>query len=207
MQHRKIAILGSAPSIAETPQEGWEYWSLMSNYDYDQLPIEPDRWFELHNVAHLQNLGVTEGALKVAGELDNLWMFDPIGKAELFPRKEVLKLGSYFTSSIAWLMGLAILEQPQTIGLYGVDLILNKEYERERPCIEYWIGRAQDRGINVEISKISTLIKGPLYPDPFAYELQIRAKDDLAKLEKAEKDAQYYKGRCDLLRELRFTKG
>ncbi len=179
----------------------------MSNYDYEELPVTPDRWFELHEVKHLQNLGVTDGALKVAGELDNLWMFDTIGKAKPFPREEVLKLGSYFTSSIAWLMGLAILEKPHSIGLWGVDLILTKEYERERPCIEYWIGRAQERGIDVEISTISTLIKGPLYPDPFAYELQLRQKDDEAKFKKAEKDMNIYKGRCDLLTELRYTKG
>lgn len=179
----------------------------MSNYDYDLLPVKPDRWFELHQVDHLKSLGTVEKELKAAGELDNLWMFDPIGKAKLFPREQVLELGSYFTSSIAWLMGLALLEEPQEIGLWGVDLVLNKEYERERPCIEHWIGRAQERGIDVHISKISTLIKAPLYPDPFAYELQLRQKDDNAKMKKAEQDFHFYRGRCDLLKEIRFTKG
>lgn len=207
MQHRKIAILGSAPSLQEVPREGWEYWSLMSNYQYPALPVVPDRWFELHTIEHLRSVGVTEESIQAAGELDNLYMFDPVGKAKLFPKEKVLQLGEYYTSSIAWLMGLAISEKPHTIGLFGVDLILKKEYEKERPCIEHWGGVARGMGIELEIAKSSPLFKGPLYCDPFAYELRLRHEDALKKKRKAKEEYHYYRGVADVLKDLRFTKG
>ena len=194
--------------MAEVPREGWEYWSLMANFGYDRLPIVPDRWFELHTIKHLKQVCVTDEALKEASELNNLWMMDPIGKASRFPREEVLKIGcNYFTSSIAWLIGFAILEKPHTIGLYGVDLILKKEYEKERPCIEYLIGLAQGKGINISIAEGSPLFKAPLYCDPFAYELRLRHQDAQKKLRKARKEMNYYRGVSDVLKDLRYTKG
>lgn len=204
----KIAILGSAPSLEEVPREGWQYWSLMSNFGYARMPVQPDRWFELHTLKHLKQVGVREEELKVASELPNIWMMEPIGKAHRFPKEEVLKVGcNYFTSSIAWVIGLAILQKPHSIGLFGVDLILTKEYERERPCIEYLIGLAQGMGINIEIAEGSPLFKAPLYCDPLAYELRLRREDALKKLRKARKESDYYRGVCDILKDLRFTRG
>lgn len=210
MQHRKIAILGSAPSLVATPMEGWEYWSLMSNFQSSALPVVPNRWFELHTITHLiNNAGVSQAEIDYLGTIENLYMQTPVGIAKQFPRNEVLAIreNQYFTSSIAWVIGLAILEKVETIGLFGVDLLLTKEYQRERPCIENLLGFAQGRGINIVIPDCSPLMKGALYCDEFAYELQVRAKENEKALEKAKKDMAYFEGERNCLESLRFTKG
>ena len=210
MQHRKIAILGSAPSLVATPREGWEYWSLMSNFQSSTLPVVPDKWFELHNPVHLMKYaGVSQAEIDYLGTMENLYMMNPVGIAKQFPRDEVLGIrqNQYFTSSIAWVIGLAILENVETIGLYGVDLLLTKEYQRERPCIENLLGFAQGRGINIVIPDCSPLMKGALYCDAFAYELQVRAKDNEKAYEKAKRDLAYFEGERDCLESLRYTKG
>lgn len=180
----------------------------MSNFSNPDLPVAPNRWFELHSPEHLiKNAGVLQRDIDYMAQMENIWMMNPVGKAHQFPREEVLKLGKYFTSSIAWVTGLAILEKPAVIGLWGVDLMLTKEYQRERPCIEHWIGYAQGCGINIAIPDISPLCKGALYCDEFAYELQLRAKDAETELEKAKYKVAYLEGEKDCIEAIRYTRG
>lgn len=208
LPHRKIAVLGSAPSLVAVPRDGWEYWSLMSNFSNSDLPITPNRWFELHSPEHLMNNAqVPKCDIDYMGNMENIWMMNPVGKAHQFPREDVLALTPYFTSSIAWVLGLAILQNPHSIGLWGVDLMLTKEYQRERPCIEHWVGFARARGIKVEIPEISPLCKGALYCDEFAYELQLRAKDNSEAIEKAKYKVAYLEGERDCIEAIRYTKG
>lgn len=210
MQPRKIAILGSAPSLEGVPREGWEYWSLMSNFQSTSLPVVPNRWFELHTPVHLLGVGVSQAEIDYLGTMENMWMMSPVGKANQFPRNEVLGIRKgiqYFTSSIAWVIGLAILEKVDTIGLWGVDLMLTKEYQRERPCIENLLGFAEGQGINIVIPENSPLCKGALYCDKFAYELQLRAKEAEVRIKKAEYDKAYSEGERDTIEAIRYTRG
>jgi len=169
----------------------------------------PDRWFELHTPEHLKKVGVSQPEIDYLGTMENLYMMTPFGKAKQFPREEVLSIreNKYFTSSIAWVIGLAINEGVETIGLFGVDLFLTKEYQRERPCIENLLGFAQGKGINIVIPEVSPLMKGALYCDEFAYELQERAKDNEKSIEKAKHQLAYLEGERDCLEALRYTKG
>lgn len=59
---------------------------------------------------------------------------------------------SYFTNSIAYMIALAIKKKVKAINLWGVDLDAGREYEFERPCVAYWIGQAEARGIKVTSS-------------------------------------------------------
>lgn len=65
----------------------------------------------------------------------------------------------YFTSTIAYMMALAIEEGFQRIGLYGIDLIVGQEYDYQKACAEFWIGVAHGKGIQVDIPPTSALCK------------------------------------------------
>lgn len=211
-RYRKIAILGSAPSLEECPfTDEWEYWSLSSNIGNPKLRRIPDRWFELHTYHQLSKYDKhTDEEIAGIASKENMWMMFPLGSAKQFPRESVLNLRSglqYYTSSIAWVLGLAILEKPHFIGLWGVDCFLKDEYLRQRPCIENLIGFAQGKGIHIQIPHTSPLCKGALYCDDFAFELQCRAADNETRLEKAKLEKAYYEGEKQCLDSLRYTKG
>ncbi len=59
-----------------------------------------------------------------------------------FPIKELVQAyGTYFTSSVSFLMGLAMLLRYKRIGIYGVDMSpQNVDYVHEWPCVNYYAG-------------------------------------------------------------------
>ena len=69
----------------------------------------------------------------------------------------------YFTSTFAYIMAQAISEKPDKIYLYGINLTALDEYTKQRNCMEYWIGQAEGRGIEVVIPSESALCKAPDY--------------------------------------------
>jgi hypothetical protein len=65
----------------------------------------------------------------------------------------------YFTSTVAMELAYALsLEDVEEIGLWGIDLIHGTEWGDQRPCAEYWIGRAVERGIKVTTHPKSALL-------------------------------------------------
>lgn len=64
----------------------------------------------------------------------------------------------YFTSSIAFMMALAIAEGFEEIGIYGIDLIIGREYFFEKSCVEFYMGIAHGRGIAVHRPENSALL-------------------------------------------------
>lgn len=48
-----------------------------------------------------------------------------------------------------------------TIGIFGIDLLADTEFSHQRPCAEFWIGRASARGIAIGIPPESALLKQP----------------------------------------------
>ena len=93
-----------------------------------------------------------------------------------FPKEEIMRVfGRYFTNSISWEIALAIYEGFGTIYLYGVDMAQDSEYSFERPSVEYFLGWARGRGINLVIPEKSDLLK-TLYLYPFEDSAPFRAK-------------------------------
>ena len=76
----------------------------------------------------------------------------------------------YFTNTISFQIALAVMEMEARpddthwIGIYGVDMMtgagggVNNEYGWQRPSCEYWIGRAEARGIEGVIPTESDLM-------------------------------------------------
>lgn len=157
----RVAIIGGSPSsqmLAPFDSE-WEIWVLGNQLkDYEGKRVT--RVFEIHDDLSDKDPNYPkwlqeQGYLLVVGR-NGL-------KGKPYPEKEVNDLlgGDYLSSSPAYMMGMAILEGAEEIGIYGVDMAVdNHEYFKQRPEMYAWIAYAKAKGIKITIPEESSLFKG-----------------------------------------------
>lgn len=159
---KKVAIVCGSPSTEMDAPFGnpdYEVWVLGNRcHRYPSF----DRIFEIHNdltqhgdiLAYAESLEA-HGKPMVVGEQFPL-------PAEVYPYKQAQDLvgSTYLTSSSAYMVAYAILQGAKHIELYGVDMAVDDhEYFWQRPCMEFWVGFAKGRGIEVVIPEASPLCK------------------------------------------------
>lgn len=84
------------------------------------------------------------------------WVKEQLGLAG---DKDIPNSGlDYFTSSIAFMYALAIAEGFSEIGIYGIDLIIGREYFFEKSCVEFYMGMAHAKGISIHRPENSALL-------------------------------------------------
>lgn len=88
---------------------------------------------------------------------------------ENFPMDEVPEEQRYFTNSVCYMIAMAIFEGYERIELYGVNQAGMFEYMEQRRGVEFWIGYALGRGIEVYINEPSRLLKNSA-DTPYGYE-------------------------------------
>lgn len=66
----------------------------------------------------------------------------------------------YFNSTAAYAVAFAVHIGVKKISLYGIDFTLPNSHhaEKGRACVEYWLGVASERGIEIRIPKASSLM-------------------------------------------------
>ena len=69
----------------------------------------------------------------------------------------------YFTSTLAYMMGIAVLEEFERIEIYGFELADDIEYVKQKACAEWWIGFAMGRGIEVYTPPNNQIMFSALY--------------------------------------------
>lgn len=159
---KKIAIIGTASNLVDAPygDESWEIWGL--NGAYQSVP-RWDRWFDMHELSILKKYHLPEYFDFLAAAGDKLMMnkkYDEFPNAKVFPAPELVKkYGRYFTNTVAWLIALAIEEQPEEIGIWGVNMASDTEYGSQRPSCEYFMGLARGMGIKVTVPNDSEMLK------------------------------------------------
>lgn len=216
---RKVAIVGTAPDslhFAPWEDESWEVWSLAGNFN--QIP-RMDRWFEFHpwpenpmrprpweitggwdsvnaRRQYLEWLASREGGLVVAHPSPQM------PGATAYPLEAILEAfpSRYFTNSVAWMLALAIWEEVDVLGLWGVDMSLDSEYGSQRPSCEYFIGLARGRGIPVVIPDESDLLKSRRlygFEPPSEIEGRLRGRLETTRYRKKEYENQKVKAMMD----------
>ena len=170
---RQVAIVGLAPSTHhDAPYEDpdWEVWGLP--WDEERWPYF-DRLFDIHPLECIRDATPSfyrDGYEDRLRELENpLYMqedYVDIPNAIEYPLKEVSDLvGDYYNSSVAYMLALAIYEEYDKIGLWGVDMIGRgemghaDEYADERPNCEYLLGFAKAKGIEIYLPDECPLLK------------------------------------------------
>lgn len=154
---RKVAIVGAALTsqhLAPYDDESWEIWGL------NEIPYpRVDRMFELHKWG---DQSPTEQAWLTSNKTVPVYMHHPVDQVPMavqYPVEAIFKeFPRYFTSSVPWMLALALYEGVDELSIYGVDAF-DDEHVPFRAAIEYFIGLAQGRGIPVHIPPEADILK------------------------------------------------
>ncbi len=104
---------------------------------------------------------------------------------------------SYFTNTISYMLALAVYEKFDRIRLYGVDAPYGGIYFMEKSGLEYWIGRAQESGIEVIPCEGSLMLQtydGLLYGQRGATSIDLYCSDRMYLINLLPKEADYETG-------------
>lgn len=161
-QVKKIALIGSAPAsirLAPYHDPAWEIWGC-SPGTYGVMPRctaffelhlwEPGQpWFSPEYVQWLSALPERGVPLYVGNES----VKNAIPGATVLPHEEIIAEFDpsrwFCTSSLFWMMAMAIKSGATHIGFWGVDMAATEEYEMQRAGIHFMAYLAQARGIEV----------------------------------------------------------
>lgn len=208
-----VSIVGfSEGHVHEAPygDPGWEMWGINRLHTITAASGPFTRWFNLHDLElfhgqdeeHLEFLRTFAGPVYLRPA--DIGKFD-IPNQTPFPIDPITqRFGRYFNNTISYLIAYAITLQPDTIGVYGVDMaqdhLMNAEYSQQRPSCEYFMGLAVGAGIKLHLPHGSDLLKTThLYgfedPDVFIQKCMSRLQEvgsrkEAAKQQMAQVDAE-----------------
>ena len=164
----KIAIVAGAPSCMEAPfyNPDWQIWAVGPAV-CESLPVI-HRYFEVHPLwyPHLDTVAFKRFLAETQAEI---WAHFPevhSGSVQ-YPIEAISeRFGTEFlSSSVSWMLALAIHKQASVIGLWGVDLISSIEYRQQRPGVKHFIKIAELMGIEVRMPPDCPLLRDlPAYP-------------------------------------------
>ncbi len=90
-----------------------------------------------------------------------------------FPLEDVLNTCGfpYFNSTAAYAIAYALHLGVKRIGLYGIDYTYPDVHaaEKGRACVEFWLGIASARGVNIQVAQTSTLMDARVPPPERVY--------------------------------------
>lgn len=212
---KKIAIVGKAPSslgLGPYHDGEWDVWTLSDLILCKQIP-RYDVHFELHDVALIKQRPAywewlqraTHKPLVIRESVPELEGAMP------FPIQEIVdRFGTYFTNTVSYLIALAIATEPDEIGIWGIDMAQDEEYQQQRPSVEYFCGLAKGMGITLTIPPQSDLLKciglygfDPRVSDTLAKwksrisELTARANQCQEEAEAKAQEAMFFRGALD----------
>ena len=197
----KVAIIGTAPSsqgLAPFNDPTWKIWPC-SPGNFNRVP-RADLWFEMHARADLiapNNKVWAEPYLAwLRQQTFPIYVQAPIPEipnGTVYPLAGALnEFSPYFmTSTIAYMMALAIMQGASEIGLWGIDMAVADEYNTQRAGCQHFILEARRRGIKVFIPPQSDLMSlAPLYgyidDSPMAIKVAQRKRELQEQMRQAE---------------------
>tara|TARA_Y100000310_G_scaffold184862_1_gene184978 strand:+ start:1121 stop:2005 length:885 start_codon:yes stop_codon:yes gene_type:complete len=192
---KSVALVGTAQTSRDEanylPPEV-ERWGLGRCFTFlDRM----DRFFEVHTLNWIRNRAGNRSFTEYMHWLQrtevpvyHLHPLGPIQRPVEIPLDALIeRFGSYFTSSVAYMLATAIIEDYDRIYLYGVDMATEAEYGHQRAGCEYFIGWARGAGIEVIVPESSPILKAPLYAVPrqnmVPVDLLMEKKIQLARLQ------------------------
>lgn len=147
----KVVIIGKGLGWDKAPRDG-ETWGV--NDVILKRPLKMS--WQMHNKEHIAKYNQ---ALSDACESTSV----PIMTLENYPLETIVKHFNtdYFVNSIAYMIAYALWDGATRIDLYGVHMSNVTEYDRQKPCVEFWIGVAIGLGVAVNIHGPHFLLKCP----------------------------------------------
>lgn len=166
----QICLLGSAPSSLQLAPFANPDWAMMgcSPGVYGVAP-RTEAWAELHRYEPGQPWFSPEYCQFLAKYPGPVWMAEErldIPNAVTLPLDILIQKYSpyFFTSSLAFMMAMAIEAGFKRIALYGVDMAAASEYKDQRLGCQFFAVIARAKGIEVGVPPESDLLRpAPLY--------------------------------------------
>jgi hypothetical protein len=163
----KVAIVGMArvgDGLIPFGQPDWHVWGLNELYRIyngdganDHAPFTG--WWELHGDTPLTRSRRPPNHFDVVKSMNvpvyYLHGDPPTPTAERLDIDTLAKQGrDYFACTFAYQIAKAMELGATEIAMFGTPLSTNREVVVERPCVTYWLGRAEERGITVSVHHI-----------------------------------------------------
>jgi hypothetical protein len=168
---KKVCIVGAGPTWRVTPwgDPTYEFWGINAFHRMKD-PENYDRWFQIHlpgsGEGHIDDKDHKVFLEKRKWPIYMVRKFPEYPGSLAFPFWEVVdrccpQHRPYFTNTIDFLVCMAIMEGFEEIALFGVDFIsdIDDEYYKMRQSLEYYLGRADEAGIRLNIPPDSALLK------------------------------------------------
>jgi len=129
-----------------------------------------DITFHMHDLNVWENRPESESSTKLIVmaanrnprmEFYTIRPYSKIPHAKPYPLDEIVKHfnSNYFTNGISFIIAYAIWKGATVINLYGVNMTVEEEYIAQKPNVEYWLGRAEGMGIEVNYQWEYTSLK------------------------------------------------
>ena len=162
-----VQLIGTCPmNVRKTPAkvEGVERWCANDPKTYMRVRFPEalktwTRWFNVHSPEHIrQRHPQFMHWAKQQDGTRHIYTRDvtpDIPGNVVFPGPALQRHfnDSYFTHQAAWLVAFAVYEGFERIELWGYQFgegaMTERKYAFERPCIQYWVGRARQAGVEV----------------------------------------------------------
>ncbi len=154
----KVTLIGKGKGWEDAPAEG-ETWGIHSlclrrpvSMVWDMHKIDRSDKEQAKIIKYVNDNKVSYMTLKKHKDIPTSIEFPVKG----MPSK-------YARSSVAYMVWYASYIGATEIEIFGIYLAFETEYYEQRPSIEYWIGYARGKGIEVTINEPTTICKGWLY--------------------------------------------
>ncbi len=177
----KVAMYGGSPALdmgaALSHGAGWEHWCLNNCWP---IAVRWDRWFNIHQYGALKKNWPKGLAQEIAWAHMNpkvpCYVIESWGgvlpNERIFPRDKLARQprGWYHCGSIDWMVAYAIHLKATEIAIHGVSLAMESgEPLSAWPCLEYWCGYAEGRGIKVTVHEPGLFANYRVVRDKRAY--------------------------------------
>lgn len=192
MNKKTVRLIALGPSCAEASwqEEGKETWGIQYTWRHFKLDrafvMDDKEWIEAKNNSFNVPIDIAGEMRKTNIPIYVAKKWQDVANTIEYPIGRVLeyfKPVKYFMNSVAYMLALAILEGYERIEMYGIDLRYfndlggKMEYHHnwidETHCIAFWAGQAIGRGIELVITKRSSLMKPVMPNDPSLYGYEV----------------------------------
>lgn len=210
---KKIAILGTAPSWKQAPlhDSDWEIWVC------NITGMEVERWdrlFEIHRRWEESDKEYLEEIKTILPPKKVMSIIPLGGPANIVIDRAALakKYGAiWLSSSLAYMLAIAIDEGATDIGIWGVDMESREEYVVQFSGCRHFIDLAKFVGIKIHMPDRCLLLREPEpYPDRFetmfALTMENKAKrieglidQSERRLERTKREMYYLDGKIDAI--------
>ena len=155
-----VTIMGKGLTGRESPFDTAEVWGVNN---VAEQPEHAGKKFHRLFAFDLLDKEYTDGMKKFAP----VTSWQDYGDVKYPLEKIITEFNTkFFTNTISYMLAYAIFLKFEKIYIYGVEVSFGAPYAQENRGIDYWIGRAQERGIEVIVPPTSHLLRtcsGTLY--------------------------------------------